>query len=324
MSARKIIYLSRQDVESVGLPMIEIIDALEEMFREKGYGRTEMPPKPGIHPQEDAFLHAMPAYIPKSGATGIKWVSAFPDNPDKGLPYICGIIILNDPETGIPIAVMDATWTTAKRTGAATAIAAKYLARSDSSSLGILACGVQGRSNLEALACLFDIKSVYAYDISPDAARKYAVEMGKTIPGEIKTVDNPRDAVAGMDLVVTSGPILKTPDPVIPAGWLSEGSFASLVDFDSYWRGFALREADKFATDDLAQMEVYREAGYLQDTPVPYADLGEIVTGKAPGRDHSGERTICMNLGLALADMAVAKLIYDSAKKKGLGTQLPL
>ena len=324
MDTSKMLYLSRQDVESLNLPMIEIINALEEMFREKGSGRTEMPPKPGIHPQEDAFLHAMPALIPKLRAAGIKWVSGFPDNPQRGLPYISGLIILNDPDTGFPISVMDATWITATRTGAATAIAAKYLARPDSSSVGILACGVQGRSNLEALACLFDIKQVHAYDISQDAARTYAREMKNTIPGEIIIVDNPKDAVAEMDLVVTSGPIHKDPNPVIPAGWLSEGSFASLVDFDSYWKGSALRQADKFATDDLAQLEAYRKIGYFQDTPVPYADLGEIVTGKAPKRDQSGERTICMNLGLALADMAAAKLIYDRAEKEGLGTQLPL
>jgi ornithine cyclodeaminase/alanine dehydrogenase len=102
MPSQNLLYLSRQDVESIDLPMIEIIAALEEMFQEKEVGRTEMPPKPGIHPKPDAFLHAMPAYIPKSGAAGIKWVSAFPDNPKNSLPYISGLIILNDPDTGIP------------------------------------------------------------------------------------------------------------------------------------------------------------------------------------------------------------------------------
>lgn len=324
MNSTTILYLSRQDVETINLPMIEIIVALEEMFREKGSGRTEMPPKPGIHPRTDAFIHAMPAYIPKSRAAGLKWVSAFPGNQEKGLPYISGLIILNDPETGFPVAVMDATWITAKRTGAVTAIAAKYLARSDSSTVGILACGLQGRSNLEALANLFDIQKVHAYDISPQAARKYAAEMEKTISGNIRIVDNPKQAVMGMDLVVTSGPILKEPDPVIEANWLSEGSFASLIDFDSYWKGYALKEADKFATDDRVQMEAYRMAGYLQNTPAPYADLGEIVAEKAPGRETPEERTITMNLGLALADIVTAKLVYDKSIEQGVGTKLSL
>src|SRR3970040_2286135 len=129
MDPGTILYLSRRDVEAVNLPMAEIIAALEAMFKEKGLGQTEMPPKPGIHTRPDAFIHAMPAYIPSLGASGVKWVSGYPDNQKKGLPYITGLLILNDPETGVPMAVMDCTWITAMRTGAATAVAAKYLAR---------------------------------------------------------------------------------------------------------------------------------------------------------------------------------------------------
>jgi len=324
MTTRKMLYLSREDVERVGLPMAKIIDALDNMFREKGEGRVEMPPKPGIHTSKDAFIHAMPAYIPSLKAAGMKWVSGYPENRKKGLPYISGLLILNDPETGIPIAVMDATWVTAKRTGAATAVAAKYLARKDSSTAGIIACGVQGRSNLEALATLFAITKVKAYDIHRDVAEQYAREMGKSLQLEIEVVDHPRKAVVGLDLVVTSGPILKHPAPVIEAGWLGEGAFASPVDFDSYWQGEALEQADKLATDDLSQMEYYRGEGYFKCTPQPYADLGEIVAGKKPGRQKDDERIICINLGLALDDMATAILIYDEARKRGIGTELPL
>ncbi len=324
MNTDTVLYLSRKDVEAVGLSMPEIIDALEGMFREKGEGRVEMPPKPGIHTRKDAFIHAMPAYIPSLQSAGMKWISGYPENQKKKLPYISGLLILNDPDTGIPIAVMDATWITGQRTGAATAVAAKYLARKDSSSVGILACGVQGRSNLEALTCVFEIKKVKAFDIYPDVAEKFAREMTEIVPVEIEIVNNPREAVVGLDLVVTSGPILKNPNPVIEAGWLAEGSFASPVDFDSYWTGDALRQADKLATDDIRQMGYYREAGYFKDTPQPYADLGEIVAGKKPGRENASERTICINLGLALDDMATAILIYRKAREKGAGTQLPL
>ena len=125
----QILYLSRKDVESIGLKMSDIIESLDRMFREKGEGKTEMPPKPGIHTRKDAFIHAMPAYIPSLGSAGIKWVSGYPQNQARGLPYISGLIVLNDPETGLPVCVMDCTWVTAQRTGAATAVAAKYLAR---------------------------------------------------------------------------------------------------------------------------------------------------------------------------------------------------
>ncbi|MCP4655152.1 MAG: ornithine cyclodeaminase family protein [bacterium] len=324
MERDKILYLSRKDVENVGLSMAAIIRALEEMFKEKGEGRCEMPPKPGIHPRQDAFIHAMPAYIPGLEAAGIKWVSGYPENQKRGLPYITGLLILNDPETGIPLAVMDATWITAQRTGAATAVAAKYLARQDSSSVGILACGVQGRSNLEALAHLFPITRVKAFDIDPEAARTYAREMADSLHVDIEIVHHPREAVSGLDLVVTSGPILKDPRPVIESGWLDEGAFASPVDFDSYWQGDALREVDKLATDDLGQMDYYRRTGYFQSTPQPYADLGEIVAGKKPGRRADRERSICINLGLALDDMATAIAIYKLALVKGIGAELPL
>ena len=324
MDIDTVLYLSREDVETVGLSMAEIIDALDDMFREKGEGRVEMPPKPGIHTHKDAFIHAMPAYIPSLRSAGMKWVSGYPENQEKGLPYITGLLILNDPETGIPTAVMDATWITAKRTGAATAIAAKYLARKDSSSVGILACGVQGRSNLEALSCVFDIKSVKAFDIYPEVAIRFADEMTEVAKTEVEIVDNPKEAVVGLDLVVTSGPILKDPEPVIEAGWLAEGGFASPVDFDSYWTGDALKEADKLATDDMNQMEYYRESGYFKNTPQPYADLGEIAAGRKPGRESPDERTICINLGLALDDMATAIRIYKKAREHGIGTQLPL
>jgi len=303
MNAQTILYLSRKDVEAVDIPMSETINALDNMFKEKGEGRVEMPPKPGIHPRKDAFIHAMPAYIPSLESAGMKWISGYPENQKKNLPYITGLLILNDPETGFPIAVMDGTWITAQRTGAATAVAAKYLARKESSSVGMLACGVQGRSNLEALSCLYNLKMVKVFDLHPKVAEKFAREMAKVVQMDIEIVDNPKEAVLGMDLVVTSGPILKNPYPVIEADWLAEGAFASPVDFDSYWQGAALGQADKLATDDIAQLDYYREAGYFKDTPQAYADLGAIAAGKKPGRENDRERTICINLGLALDEI---------------------
>ena len=323
-TVNQLLYLSRRDVEEIDLSMREIITALEAMFVEKGHGRVEMPPKPGIHPLPDAFIHAMPAYIPSVKSAGIKWVSGYPQNQAKGLPYISGLLILNDPETGLPISVMDCTWITAIRTGAATAVAARRLARPDSSSVGILACGVQGRSNLEALTSVFKITRVRAFDTAQGAAERFALEMGKKLGIGIEVVSAPRAAVEGMDIVVTSGPILKHPNPPIEAGWLKPGGFGSLVDFDSYWQGPALAEADRIATDDIPQMEYYRSVGYFRQTPKPYADLGEIVAGLKPGRESARERTLAINLGIALDDMAIAPLVYRRAQESGIGTRLPL
>jgi len=319
-----LLYLSRADVERVGLDVLTIVDLLERAFREKGEGRVELPPKPGIHPRPDAFLHAMAASIPGLQAAGLKWVAGFPENAARGLPYVSGLLILNDVETGLPLAVMDATWITAWRTGAATALSARHLARPESAVAGILACGVQGRTNLQALAATFPLRKVYAYDRRRENQDRYVSEMTARLGIEVVGVDEPRQAVAPADLVVTAGPILKHPTPTIERDWLRAGAFASAVDYDSYWTGAALAQMDRIATDDHAQFRFTRELGYFQQTPEPYADLGELVIGRKPGRQSAAERTLAMNLGLALDDVAVAPEVLRRAKQMGLGTWLPL
>jgi ornithine cyclodeaminase/alanine dehydrogenase len=323
-SPGRLLYLSRADIESIRLDMGTVIDLLGQAFVEKGEGRVEMPPKPGIHTQPDAFIHAMPAYIPALRSAGIKWVSGYPGNQALGLPYISGLLVLNDPETGMPVAIMDATWITAVRTGGATGLAARHLARPDSETAGIIACGVQGRTNLEALAHLFRLRRVYAYDIVPAVRDRFAEEMRDRLGLDVVAVGSAREAVVESDLVVTSGPILHHPEPTIPPGWVRPGTFASAVDFDSYWTGGALAEFDRVVTDDHAQFGYYRDQGYFAATPAPAADLGEIVTGRRPARQRDDERIIAINLGLALDDMAVAPELVRRALAAGIGTWLPL
>ena len=323
MSEQRLLYLSQADVQATGVTMREMIDALESAFREHGAGNVEMPSKPGVHSRPDAFIHAMPAYIPALRSIGIKWVGGYPENQNRGLPYITGLIVLNDDETGIPLTVMDCTWITGMRTGAATALAAKYLARPDSETVGILGCGLQGRTNLEALNELFPLKRVLAYDILPAALDRYCEQASQRWGLEVVKATEPRSAVEGCDLVVTAGPILRKPHATIQADWLGEGAFASLVDFDSYWSGPAMAQADKFCTDDVPQLEYYRGVGYFQNIPPIHATLGELVLGRKPSRESPRERTFAMNLGLALDDMATAPIVYRRAIERGIGTWLP-
>jgi ornithine cyclodeaminase/alanine dehydrogenase len=325
MKKSEILYLSQADVERTGIEMKDIIRCVEEVFFEKGHGRVEMPPKPGVHSMPDSFIHAMPAYIPSLNSIGIKWVGGYPENFKYNLPYISGLLILNDAKTGLPVAVMDCVWITAMRTGAATAISAKYLAKKDSHSVGILGAGVQGFTNLEALKVLFPINTVRVYDILPAKQIEYQQKVKKRWPEiDVIKVDEPEKAVKGLDIVVTAGPIVKKPHATIKSGWLSRGSFASLVDFDSYWDTPALQEVDKFTTDDVAQLNHYREMGFFQGIPSIYSDLGELVIGKKKGRIQNDERTIACNLGLAINDMATASLIYKKACNINIGTRLPL
>jgi ornithine cyclodeaminase/alanine dehydrogenase len=151
MKKIELLYLSQEDVISVGITMEETIPLVEDALREHGLGETDNPPKPGVHPG-NAFIHAMPGYLPRKKAVGLKWVSSFSSNTSLAIPPVMGLFILNDVQTGQPLAVMDCRWITAMRTGAASAVAAKFLAAKDCGAVGIVGAGIQGRYNLLALA----------------------------------------------------------------------------------------------------------------------------------------------------------------------------
>ncbi|MBI4161705.1 MAG: ornithine cyclodeaminase family protein [Acidobacteria bacterium] len=325
----EILYLSRADVESLRLGMEEIIELVADALRERGQGRAEMPPKPGIHPGppgNDNFVHAMPAYLPGLPAAGIKWVAGYPRNRDRGLPYISGLLILNDPATGLPAAVMDCAWITAMRTAAATAVASRHLGPEDPRTLGVLGCGVQGRTNLEALRIVHPgLRRVQAFDIRPEQTTAYRKEMGARFPDlELTAAGSPEAAVRGADIVVTAGPIRKRPEPAIEAEWFGEGALGVALDYDSYWKPDSMRAADRLVTDDREQLLRTREEGYFADTPAIHADLGEILAGKKPGRRTRSERILCLNLGLAIYDVATGWQLLQLARERGVGTRLPL
>ena len=321
----EMLYLSRAEVEKIGLPMAEVIAAVEAVFREKGAGRVEMPPKIGIHPAADDFLHAMPAYVASPPAAGIKWVGNFLKNPARGLPTIGGLIVLNDPETGIPMAVMDCTWITAKRTGAASAVAARYLARPDAAVLTIIGCGVQGRSHLEAMLVQFPgIHLVKAYDRVRANRERFVQEMQAAYGGEMVAAEDCESAVRNADIIVTATEILKQPRPIIRPDWIKPGAFCMPVDFDSLFTPEAIRAMNLFYTDDVAQMEYYRTMGYFGATPRVQGDLSDVVAGKKPRRTQPEQRTMAMHLGLAMEDMVTATHVYQRAMVRGIGTRLPL
>jgi len=266
----------------------------------------------------------MKAYIPSLNAAGVKWISAFADNAAKGLPTITGLVVINDLETGIPRAVMDCSWITAVRTAACTALTAQFMARADSETVGIVACGVQGRSNLEAICAHYAIRKVRAYDIRPEATRAFADEMSEKLNLEIEPVDRIEDAVRRLDIVVTSLPGVKDPNPPIDKGVLSEGSFACLLDFDSAMTGDAMRESDKLITDDRPQVDFFKRIGYFRDTPDPDGDLGKICAGRQRGREDDAWRTIAINMGIGMLDVALGWLIFQRAAERGVGVELPL
>jgi len=324
---KEFLYLNRNDIENLNFKMNDIIGFIEKGFIEKGKGNFEMPPKPGIHTKPNSFIHAMPCSIPEYSAAGMKWVSGYPENYKYNLPYITGLLILNCPDTGVPLAVMDCIWITEKRTAAASAVAAKYLAKKNTEILGIIGCGVQGKSNLEAIYTVSNgLKKVKAYDVNEQKLEKYVNEAKRKYENlDILAVKTPKEAVIDSDIVITSTPILKKPSPIIEKEWFQEGMLGIALDFDSYWKYDSLNLADKYYVDDTDQHNYYKDhEGYFSQTPAIYADLGEIVTKKKQGRTNNNERIIAMNLGLALEDMVTAINIFNKAIQLNRGTILTL
>jgi len=309
------------------VPIGEVIAAVEAGFRLKGLGQTQMPPKTAIHPRPTGtFLHAMPAYVGgEVDCAALKWVGGSDGNRARGLPTVSGLIVVNDPDTMLPVCVMDCTWITAMRTAAASAVAMKWLGPAAVAEVAVLGCGVQGRSHLLAMAALYPrIRCCRAWDPDAEALQAYLADMLPRVPFAAMPASAPEAAVRGADIIVTAGPMSRDPHPYVPLDWVKPGAMAVPVDYDAAWQPDALRAMDKLATDDHAQMEYYREQGYFTHTPPPYADLGEIVTGARPGRERPDERTMAMCLGVAINDCVSARLLYRRARDTGLGTNLPL
>jgi ornithine cyclodeaminase/alanine dehydrogenase len=198
------------------------------------------------------------------------------------------------------------------------------LARPEASEVGILGCGIQGRSHLVALCGEFNVREVVAYDPSEEARALYAEEMHDRLGVRVAPTAVPRDAVEGRDMVVTAGPIARVPYATIEAGWLSEGTFAAAVDYASAWSAGALASFDRIYTDDTPQLEFQRGQGYFPDLPAPFTDLGQVVAGEKPGRTTRTERLMACLLGLAAEDVVIGRLVVERALAKGIGIRLPL
>jgi ornithine cyclodeaminase/alanine dehydrogenase-like protein (mu-crystallin family) len=321
---RKFLYLTRADVEAIDLPMGEIIDAVVLALCEKGHRRAELPPKSWIAPRADRFFSAMSSALPAVSAAACKWQSGSPDNARLGLPYITGLLILNDIATGVPLAVMDSTWLTAQRTAAATAVAIRHLAPSKADMMAVLGCGVQGRTNLAASRLVMPtIATVQAYDVDAAALGRYQKDMVAAHGVRVVPCRTPRDAVDGADIVVTCGPITANAARVIGPGWLKVGGLAVALDYDCYWTAAGLNAVDRVFTDDIGQLRHLGEYGYFTHLGREVGDLGDVVAGTHPGRQSPDHAIVSINMGIALEDVATARRIYDVAMAHGTGQWLP-
>lgn len=317
-------YLSAADVDACLPSVSERIDLAARALVALSRGTAEMPPKIGVHPRAGTLLHAMPAWLRDGDVVGLKWVAAFPQNKSRGLAAINGLVVLNDPDTGLPTWIMDAARITAVRTAAVSGVAIRLFA-AGVRQVAILGAGVQARSHLEVLAAELPEARATIYDRHAERARAVADEANELGGREWLTVaGDAREAVGRAELVVTVA-TLGSSRQVLTPDWLREGTVVVAVDFATYASAQLAAAAGVFAVDDREQFLFYRESGYFDDFPEPTTTLGQLLE-QAPaapeGQPDQGRPTLVTHLGVGLADVVLADAIQREAEAKGVGLAL--
>jgi len=321
---KKTLILTNSEVKQL-IDMTAVLKVVENAFKLHGRNLVQMPAKIYLHLNKyDGDFRAMPAYIERMEACGIKWVNVHPRNRRFGLPAVMAIIILSNPQNGFPLAIMDGTLITNLRTGAAGGIAAKYLARKDSSVVGLVGCGVQARTQLLALKELFEIKSVYIWGKDSACIKRFLKDT-KSFGLNIKAKDKISDCVKDADIVITTTPVRS---PIVKSEWIKPGTHINAVGADAKGKEElepALLKRAKIIVDDQRQaihsgeINVPISCGIIKSKDI-YATLGEVLIAKKKGRVSPGEITIFDSTGLAIQDVAVANLVYKRALKKKIGS----
>ncbi|MDX6439609.1 MAG: hypothetical protein QOF45_2192 [Gaiellaceae bacterium] len=305
-----LLYLTRDAVRSLLPSPEEQLEITAGTYVALAAGTVEMPPKPAIHPREHSFLHAMPAYLADADVAAVKWVGGSASNKARGLPYISGLIVVNDPETGRPLAIMDASEITAARTAAASGVCIRRFAGERWERVALIGFGEQGRAHARLLEAMNPDASLAVYNRSaPDTTG---------LNGRLTIVDSPQEAVAGATIVVTAIPLEKAPAPIFDAGSLADAELLLPLDFDASLEAGLVSEADLFVVDDVGQFEHYRNLGHFEGWPPADTSIGAaLATERRPAR------TVCCNLGIAALDAAFAAHVLDRARESRVGLELP-
>jgi ornithine cyclodeaminase/alanine dehydrogenase len=312
--------LTRADVERC-LDMEAAVGAVEAAFTAHGRGETQMPVKVYVtFPEHDGDLRAMPSVM--GDAAGVKWVNAHPRNPERhGLPSVMGVYVLSDPATAFPLAVMDATLLTAYRTGAAAGVASKHLARGDARTLGLIGCGVQARFFWRAHEVVRDGLEVVCADVDPERAEALARETGGRAA--------PLAEAAGCDIVCTATPVRT---PIIMAAMVHPGAHLNAMGADAHGKQECeaplLKRARVFVDDweqagGSGEVNVPLETGAITRDDIA-GTIGEVTAGLLAGREDDGQVTLFDSTGLAIQDVALARVVYEAACAQGIGLELDL
>jgi alanine dehydrogenase len=322
--------LERRDVEQL-LTMEMALAAVEEAFLEDGRGMTQVPERIALWFEDlHGVIGVMPGYLKGLQSAGVRIICHYEQNRARyNLPASAGLVVYHNPLTGMPLAIMDCAYITAMRTGAATGVSAKYLAREDARTLGIVGAGAIALPQVAAIAKVRDLSSVKIYDLDAAAATRLVAavtDMGL----EAEAVERPREVCRRVDILVTCTPARSA---VVSGDWVEEGTHIAAVGADMPYKreldpGVYAR-ADKWVTDLVKQALITGEIaqalaeGAISEDSL-YATLGEIVAGQKGGREDDTEITIFKSTGMAIQDVATAKRVYESAEQKGLGIEVSI
>jgi len=304
--------IKRPEIENV-FNMSDYVSAIERAFRLYGEGRVEMPPKVYLS-FDKGDLRCMPAYIPSMKIAGVKNVNVHPGN--RNIPTVMATITLVDPDTGFPMAIMDGTHITKMRTGAAGAVAAKYLSREDSEVAAFVGAGVQAGTQLEALLTTrHSISKVIIYDIEEANMKNFARNVNAKYGLRAEYASSVRDAVRDADIVITTTPVRT---PIVKAEYIRNGTHINAIGADAPGK----QELDpKILKQARTVVDNWEQASHAGEINVAlskgvitrediYGDIGEIVSGRKPGRQSSDQITVFDSTGLAIQDISAAGEIY--------------
>lgn len=328
--AIEVLFLSKQDVEATNLTAQEILDQVEMGLRAHGLGETDLPSKSHINVDyPDKLYNVLPGLVRPIQTAGVKLLGDFHGNYAHGLPSELSTLIMTDPETGRPFAIVNSTSITWKRTGAVTAVGAKHLARKDSKVLAHIGARGTAWYNVEMLDAIFDFDEIRVTSARPESRQRFADIMGEKLGKKIRVMDDGPSTAKDADIIIDASR-LKDEQVLVPNDCIKPGAliqpYGAVLSVEP---NLATEFADMFVVDDWNQCKISKwgqfagliQSGQMRDEHLS-AEIGEIVAGKKQGRANNDQRIVFWHKGFAISDLVLGKLIYDRAVEMGLGTKL--
>ena len=329
LPGQQMLFLSQASLARLPWENGEVINHVQFALRDIGRGKVETSQQIVLYPQRESLLSAVAACIPNVQACGLKLFATFPNNQRHQLPQVSSLVVLTDPHTGFPIAVMDAGWLVSQRGPAVSAVAAKLLGRATSTTATIIGAGVQGRGHIPALVdALPSLTTVWVYDIDPSQTVK-AIRWARSVLSRKIHLEPAADLAAAVrtaDVIVSATATREKASPTVPADWIRQGALVLPLDLDSIFAAEIFEQADRFYVDSLDDLKALHEKGvFLRAMPTHVTgQLGHLLAGRIEGRSADAEIIVCLNIGSGAVDIALARAAFDKACRLGVGQVLSL